>query len=108
MAPLDLPPAKEEHISERQKIEDAFASIKGLIKASFQPLPTQTGNGTYIADPISTGLLQDLEKLHIRDIPTLIQTVKCKITNAPVNDKAYLMERVIQVRNPTGIMIAIF
>ena len=94
-----LPPAKEEYIPERQKIEDSFASIKGLIQASLKPLPTQTGDGSYIADPISTGLLKDLEKLHIRDIPTLIQTVKGKITNAPVNDRTYLMERVIQVRN---------
>ena len=100
MAPPVLPPAKEEYISDRQKIEDAFVSIKGLVKASLRPLPTQTGNGTFITNPISTGLLEDLEKLNIRDIPTLIQTVKGKITNAPINDKTLLMERVVQVRSP--------
>ncbi|MCJ1472027.1 hypothetical protein MMC13_000672 [Lambiella insularis] len=92
-----LPSVPVQQASLRQEVDKAFEDISGLIKASLRPLPKQTGDGSYITPPISTGLLQDLRKLSINDVETLIQTVKTGATGDPTNDKTYLMERIIQV-----------
>ncbi|MCJ1385278.1 hypothetical protein MMC17_008399 [Xylographa soralifera] len=92
-----LPAAPVKHTSPRQEVEEAFASISSLIKASLRPLPKETGDGSYITPPISTGLLEDLQKLHIKDVKSLIQTVKAQATGDPTDDRTCLMERIIQV-----------
>ena len=94
----NLPPSPpEDNTSDRQKVEAAFQSIKGLIKAKLRPLPIETGDGTYITRPLSTGVLQDLQKLGLADFGALIETVKALFTGEPTDDKSYLMERVIRV-----------
>lgn len=95
-----LPSVPVKQASLRKEVDTTFQSISGLIKASLRPLPRQTGDGSYITPPISTGLLQDLRKLSINDVETLIQTVKAEATGDPTDDKTYLMERVIQVESP--------
>jgi hypothetical protein len=95
----NLPAVEEQKTTERQKVEAAFTSIRGLIKASARPLPTQTGDDSYITPQLSTGLLQDLQKMHIKDVKTLIDTIKAQTSGKPVNDKTLLMEKVIQVRS---------
>lgn len=98
----DLPPSPpEDKTSDQQKVESAFASIKGLIKASLRPLPTETGDGAYITKPVSTGIVHDLHKLGLADLGALIETVKAQTTGDPTDDKSYLMERVIRVQNLT-------
>ena len=99
----DLPPSPpEDRMSDHEKVRAAFASIKGLIKASLRPLPTQTGNGTYLTKQLSTGILHDLKKLGFGDVGALIDTLQAKTTGAPTDDKTYLMESVIQVGDPRG------
>lgn len=90
----------EDKASDQEKVQDAFASIKGLVKASLRPLPTETGGGSYITKPIATGVLHDLHKLDLKDVGSLIETVKTQATGGPTDDKSYLMERVIRVRDP--------
>jgi hypothetical protein len=86
-----------EHHSMRRRIEDAFRSIQGVVKASVRPLPTQTGNGTYVLDPEHTSMLKDLSKLGFRDILTMADMIKAGTHDEHVEDSTYLMERVIQV-----------
>jgi hypothetical protein len=81
------------------EIHDLLTSIKGLIKASIGPLPTQTGDGTYTDCSVSTGLLKDLQKAGFKDISTLLDILKTKSTGEPTDDRSYLMERIIQVRS---------
>ena len=97
-----LPAVPVKHTSTRQGVEEVFASITQLIKTSLRPLPKETGDGSYITPPISTGLLDDLQKLHIKDVKSLIQTVKAQATSDPTDDRTCLMERVIQVRVVDG------
>lgn len=83
----------------RQKLDKGFTKLAGLINAAEQPLPTKTGDGTYIPeandDPsivqkIEAGL-KDLSYLGINDIKTLIE-VQDKTKNlTPWDDKAYLV-----------------
>ena len=93
-----LPDTPIEKVPSRKDIEATFESIRGVIKASLRPLPTQTGDGSYITQPESTGLLPDLQKLGIRDMKALVGVIGAKASGKPTNDKEYLMEKVIQVR----------
>ena len=91
----DTPP--EQHITFREKVEDAFQSVAGVIKASSAPLPTKTGDGSYIKSTKPTGILSDLIHLRPGDISTLINVAKTKVTGDPVDDKTYLFERLLKV-----------
>lgn len=89
--------AHEKHQSIRDQIDAAFASIHGLIKASSRPLPTQTGDGSYIEPQVSTGFIQDLQKIGFSDIETLIEVMKTSISGQPTDDRTYFMERLIKL-----------
>ena len=82
----------------RNDIETAFASIRGVIKASLRPSPTETEDGSYVSTQESTGLLQDLQKVGFKDVESVIEVIGAKLSGKPTNDKNYLMEKVIGVR----------
>ncbi len=86
----------EQHVTFREKVEEAFQSVAGVIKASAAPLPTETGDGSYIANTKPTGLLDDLVHLQPDDVRALIAETKSKLTGDPWNDKTYLMEGLLK------------
>jgi hypothetical protein len=84
--------------SYRQKVEDGINQISQVIHAALRPLPTQTGDGSYLPDSnTQTGILSDLSHIGIRDIDTLIDVVRSGASGAFIDDKDLLMERVIHV-----------
>ncbi|PGH27261.1 hypothetical protein AJ80_00971 [Polytolypa hystricis UAMH7299] len=88
----------QENISLRAEIEKSISEMGQLIRASLRPLPTETGNGAYIQkEPTETGLLEDVGHVDLGDIKTLIEVTKESITGDLVDDKKYIMERVIQL-----------
>lgn len=91
----DAPP--EQHIHGRKAVVAAFESVSGVIKAAVAPLPTQTGDGSSIPLTKPTGALDDLIYLHPRDILTLAEVAKETITGDPVNDRTFLMERLVKL-----------
>lgn len=56
-----------------------FHHFAQVLHASQRPLPTQTGDGTYINKDLPSGVMEDLRSLGFKDV------------------KTYLMERVIQL-----------
>ena len=86
-----------EQLSLRKQIESTLTSISGVVKSSLRPIPTQTGDGSYINPPASKGLLQDLRKMDTKDAETLVEVLGGKVSGKPTNDRTYLTERVIQV-----------
>jgi len=60
----------------------------------------QSGDGSYLEHDVPTGLMQDLKALGFRDVGTLINVMKNKANGGLVDDKTYLMERIIQVQYP--------
>ncbi|KAL4872959.1 Psi-producing oxygenase A [Aspergillus spectabilis] len=76
---------------------NTVSKIENAVSASLRPLPTETGNGTYITEPTQTGLVTDLGHVDLKDIRTLADVIKNAATGEPVNDKQYIMERVIQL-----------
>lgn len=91
--------------SVRKRIEDSFTQISGVIHASLRPLPTQTGDGSYLVDSsVQAGILKDLGHFNIRDVETLIDVVRNAANGEPVDDSTYLMERVIQASLSSSVL----
>lgn len=85
------------HVPTRKDIENALAQVGSLVHASLRPLPTTTGDGTYLADDSSReNIFKDMASLKSRDIPTLLAAFKAS-QGQPVDDKLYLIERLIQL-----------
>jgi hypothetical protein len=90
-------PEKFEAGAERDIVNPVFAEFAQVIHASKRPLPDQTGEGSYIGKEEPTGLLADLKNLGFKDLKTLKDVIGSKASGELVDDKTYLMERVIQV-----------
>ena len=88
---------KFDHSPQRGEVASSFSQFAQLIHASRRPLPTQTGDGTYVEHEMPSGMMQDLRSLGFKDVKTLMQVMKTKATGQLQDDKTYLMERVIQV-----------
>lgn len=82
---------------EESKIEKSISQIEQVISASLRSIPTETGDGTYIKEPKTTGFTKDLAHLELDDVKTVVDVVKAGATGEPVDDREYIMERVIQV-----------
>jgi hypothetical protein len=82
-------------------LSQSISQLENVVSASLRPLPTETGNGTYIAEATETGLVaglvQDMANVDVGDIRTLVEVIKNSATGVPVDDKSYVMERTIQV-----------
>ncbi len=95
-------PAKPSEAEElRQKFVKEYGEISHLIGAMRKPLPTQTGDGTYIQEPAEFSLTNDVldlvKHLKLADYKTIGEAVKGAITGAPIDDRTYFMERFIKV-----------
>lgn len=80
-----------------EQVTDTFESLVGVVKAAASPLPTQTGDGSYIQRTKATGVLADVIKLHPSDIRTLVDLAKTGLTGAPIDDSTFLLERLVKL-----------
>ncbi|KAF2087527.1 putative fatty acid oxygenase PpoC [Saccharata proteae CBS 121410] len=95
----DDSPQDEEVPSEepRNEVASVFSQFANLLHASRRPLPTQSGDGSYLEKEAPAGLMGDLKALGFKDISTLKDVMENKAKKELVDDKTYLMERVIQL-----------
>ena len=91
------PPAPVEPTTLRKEIDQVFSSVHALINASARPLPVQTGDGSYVTTPLTTGLLQDLRKMDISDVEPLLALVKTTGSGKATDDRTYFMEKLIKL-----------
>lgn len=84
-------------MAEESNSSSKLAQIEQVVTAALRPLPTQTGDGSYVQEPAVTGLAKDLFHFDLKDAGTLAEVAKSAITGEAVNDRDYIMERVIQV-----------
>jgi len=89
---------EEGHQVKRAEIVAVFEKYAQAIHASREPLPNQTGDGTYLKHDESSGLINDIKSLGFRDLGTVKDLIKTKASGQLIDDKTYLMERIIQVR----------
>lgn len=78
-------------------VNGKIAQVEQVVAAALRPLPSQTGDGSYVQTPTVTGLAKDLLHFDLKDAKTLAEVAKSAVTGDAVNDRDYIMERVIQV-----------
>jgi linoleate 10R-lipoxygenase len=88
-----------DHAASRSDVQNSFEQFAQLIHASERPLPTQTGDGSYLDHKEPSGLMADVRALGFKDVRTLVDVMKNKATGELQDDKTYLMEHTIQVRH---------
>ena len=77
--------------------EKSISQLEQVVASSLRPLPTETGDGTYVKGNTTTGLAKDIGHIDLKDVKTIVEVAKSAVTGDPVNDREYIMERVIQV-----------
>lgn len=87
----------ENHVVKRAEVVATFEKHAQSIHASQEPLPNQTGDGTFMKHDKSPGLIGDIKSLGFRDVSTVKDLIASKTSGELVDDKTYLMERVIQL-----------
>jgi linoleate 8R-lipoxygenase / 9,12-octadecadienoate 8-hydroperoxide 8R-isomerase len=80
----------------RKVVGKSLSQLRKVIGASLRPLPSSTGDGTYVAESSTTGIVNDLPHINVDEVDDLIKATKSAATGDPTNDKEYIMERVIQ------------
>lgn len=83
--------------SDKPADANVFEQFAQLLHASQRPMPTQTGDGSYIEKEQHSTLLQDLKSLGFNDFDTVKEMLANK--GKLQDDKTMIMERVIQVRH---------
>ena len=104
-AQASKPTHENERTANRADVESTFQQFGQLIHASRRPLPTQSGDGAYLDHEAPTGLVQDLKTLGFKDYKTLTDVIKSKASGELLDDKTYVMERVIQVRSSSTSLL---
>ncbi|KAH6648976.1 heme peroxidase [Truncatella angustata] len=67
-----------------------------LVNSAARPLPTQTGDGTYMEEDTHSSIVQDLSSLRVSDINTVIQLLERSISgNKLTNDRTLFMEHLV-------------
>ncbi|TKA77124.1 hypothetical protein B0A49_03229 [Cryomyces minteri] len=86
----------QDHSADKS-VGDTFQDFAQVIHASARPLPTQSGDGSYLEKEEPTGLWADLKSMGFKDAKTLMNVMQNKVAGDYQDDKTYLMERVIQL-----------
>jgi hypothetical protein len=95
---VHLPRApSEQHVTFREQVADAFEGAESVIKAATSPLPTQTGDGSYVQTTKTTGLLKDVTMLRPGDVRTIVDLAKTALTGSPTDDSTFLLERLVKL-----------
>ena len=93
----------EQHVTFRREVATTFDSVSGVIDAVTHPLPTQTGDGTYIQETKPAGVVSDLTRMRPRDLKTLLDLTKTALSGDPVNDQDFLMEKLIKLASELSV-----
>lgn len=89
-------PKEQTQTASREDVDSSLEQFAQLVHASRRPLPTQTGDGSYVSHgDVPSSLFQDIKSLGFKDLGTLREVLQNK--GHLQDDKSMLMERVIQV-----------
>src|ERR1700744_3220274 len=95
VAPQSEPVKPSEMANLRGQLSRGFKQLVSLVNAAEKPLPTETGDGTYlkdekdhheVIDKIGSGL-ETLSRLRLLGIETLAQVQEKQMTGSLCNDK---------------------
>lgn len=79
-------------------IKEAAGELYEVVHRASRPLPTETGDGTYVTnDHEGTSLWTDIRALGLEDVSTIKDIIETTARGPEVDDKTMLMERIIRV-----------
>ncbi|OJD35163.1 fatty acid oxygenase [Diplodia corticola] len=81
----------------REDVNSTFEQFAQVLHAARRPLPTQTGDGSYVKRDAPASLFENLKTIGVGDAKTLKDVLQNKARKELIDDKTYLMERVIQL-----------
>jgi hypothetical protein len=98
--PNNDPSDGPDHSVNRDGILTSIEKFGMVMNLAGRPLPSGTGDGTYIDEPKPTSSMwDDLKTLRVKDYATLHELLEKELSgDSLTNDKTMVMERVIQVR----------
>lgn len=93
-------------VEQFHKVADPrFRQVADLISHIRKPIPDQTGDGSDLAPEDTPEIVKkvmsamsDFYHTGVKDIPALIEAADRLKSGEPIDDREYLMERLIQVR----------
>lgn len=92
---------QNKHTTTRKDVESAFEQFAQLLHASRRPLPSQSGDGSYLTQDQPTGFWSDLTHMGFKDVERNVETVKHimedKASGKPQDDRKMHMEEIMQV-----------
>ena len=95
---IKMPMSPSSDIPSRADIENALGQISNALHSSFRPLPTPTADNTYLPEgKAKSNLLSEVKHLSIRNVQTLKDVLLDGLEGNLVDDRTYVMERVIQL-----------
>ncbi|KAJ5908809.1 Psi-producing oxygenase A [Penicillium taxi] len=65
-------------------VESKIHRLEKFIAESLRPLPTETGDGTYIKMDVTTGLAKDIGHVDLAEVKTIAEVAKSAITGSPL------------------------
>ncbi|KAE8349730.1 heme peroxidase [Aspergillus coremiiformis] len=89
--------AESQNASVINGLGKTVSQLEKIVSASLRPLPTDTGDGSYLTESNGTGIVKDLGRIDLNDVKTLVEITKNAATGEPFNDRQYIMERLIQL-----------
>lgn len=93
-----MPTPGSSGLPSRTDIESVIREISSALHASSRPLPTQTGDNTYLSvESAKSNLLSGMKHLSIHNMKTVKDMLVESIEGSLVDDRTYIMERVIQL-----------
>lgn len=81
----------------REDVEKLFSDFAQVIHASLRPLPTQTGDGSYIEKVETTSLWKDLSSMGLKDARTVRHLIEDKVRGQHIDDRQMHMEELMQL-----------
>jgi hypothetical protein len=98
--PNNDPSDGPDHSVNRDSILTSIEKFGKVIHLAGRPLPSGTGDGTYLDDPKPSGSMwDDLKALRVKDYATLHMLLEKELSgDSLTDDKTMVMERVIQVK----------
>jgi linoleate 10R-lipoxygenase len=89
---------RDEQTPEQAGVIDGVKNLSTVMHMAARPLPTETGNGSYIAVDDQVGSLwADIRALGIEDASTIKDLIEMTARGRLIDDKSMLMERLIRV-----------
>ncbi|KAL4864550.1 hypothetical protein BDV12DRAFT_205631 [Aspergillus spectabilis] len=89
---------RDEATTEHARVIDGVKNLSEVVQMAARPLPTETGNGTYIKHDDQDGSLwADLRTLGIEDVSTIKALLESTARGPLIDDKTMLMERIMRL-----------